>query len=292
MTIIAPNPSTLNPRQSRLPQRVWALTKRVYSEFSQDRIPTVAGGITFFALLAIFPAIAATVSLYGIFAQPSAIARDVDLVSGFLPEGAISILRADLNRLTGQQPADLNVAFVISFVVALWSASGGFKALVEGLNVAFEVQESRSFVPQTILALISTIIGVLIASTVIELGLLMSRLERSNPTMRGLAAILAWPIIFATCSFVLATIYRFGPDKAHTRWRWLTWGSSIASLFWMLGTQLFTWYVQNFGSYNRVYGDLGAAVGFLTWVWLSLVIVLLGAEINCELEKTQSTQQI
>lgn len=264
--------------------RVWLLVKRVYSEFSEDRIPTVAGGITFFALLAIFPAIAATVSLYGIFAQPAEITRDVDLVSGFLPGGAVAILRSELHRLTSQKPANLNIAFIVSFIIALWSASGGFKALVEGLNIAFEVRETRSFFQQTILALISTFAGILIAGTVIELGLLLSRLDRSSQIARELVAILAWPLLFAACTFVLAIIYRFGPDKPHPRWRWLTWGSSIASMLWMLGTQLFTWYVQNFGSYNRVYGDLGAAVGFLTWVWLSLVVVLLGAEINCELD--------
>lgn len=288
MTVTSPNPSISHPGTPQPAGRIWPLTKRVYREFSEDRIPTVAGGITFFALLAIFPAIAATVSLYGIFAQPADITHDVDLVSGFLPGGAVAILRAELHRLTSQKPADLNIAFVVSFVIALWSASGGFKALVEGLNVAFEVQETRSFIRQTILALISTAAGILIAATVIELGLLSSRFDRSSQIVQELAPILAWPLLFAGCTFVLAIIYRFGPDKPHPRWRWLTWGSSIASLFWMLGTQLFTWYVQQFGSYNRVYGDLGAAVGFLTWVWLSLVIVLLGAEINCELQRADS----
>src|SRR6201999_946667 len=114
--------------------------------------------------------------LYGIFAQPADIPRDVDLISGFLPGGAIAILRAELHRLTSQNPADLNFAFFLRIVIALWSASGGFKALVEGLNVAFEGKETRSFIRQTVLALLSTIAGILIAATTIQLGLLMSRL--------------------------------------------------------------------------------------------------------------------
>ena len=159
---------------------VWDITKRIYREFSGDRIPTVAGGITFFVLLAIFPGIAATVSLYGMFARPSEIVRDIDLVSGFLPGGAVSILRAELHRLTAQKPGDLNVAFAISFVGALWSASGGYKALVEGLNVAFEVQERRSFLRQTLNALLFTAGGIVLAADAVEIGMLFSPL-RSRP---------------------------------------------------------------------------------------------------------------
>jgi membrane protein len=264
---------------------LWPVVKQIYSEFSDDRIPTVAGGITFFALLALFPGIAATVSVFGVFAHRTDVSRNVDLVSGFLPGGAVTILRAELHRLAAQKTATLNIAFVVSFVVALWSASGGYKALVEGLNVAFEVRETRSFVRQTLNALIFTVAGIVFAAAIVGLGVAISQTDKASPAAQTALRVLSWPILYFGCALVLAVIYRFGPDRPHLRWRWITWGSATASALWVIGTQTFTWYVEHFGSYNRVYGDLGAAVGFLTWLWLSLVILLLGAEINCELER-------
>jgi membrane protein len=118
---------------------------------------------------------------------------------------------------------------------------------------------------------------------------MFSRWSQSSPSSHLLFSVLAWPLLFAGCTLALATVYRFGPDRPNRKWRWMTWGSGIASILWMLGTVLFTWYVGQFGSYNRVYGDLGAAVGFLTWIWLSVVILLLGAEINFELERANQS---
>jgi membrane protein len=260
--------------------------KRLYDEFFEDRIPTVAGGITFFVLLALFPAISATVALFGMFSSRREISRDLDLVSGFLPEGGVKILRDELQRLASQPPVAINTAFFISFAIALWSASGGYKALVEGLNVAFEVPERRSFLTQTVNALIFTVSGIIFAAVAVALGLTLPRLQQREPAAGFILQILTWPTLFVACTLILAVIYRFGPDRPHPRWRWITWGSATASLLWVFGTLLFTWYVHNFGSYNRIYGNLGAAVGFLTWVWLSVVILLLGAEINCELERS------
>jgi membrane protein len=236
-------------------------------------------------LLAIFPAIAAAVSLYGMMADPGAIARDLDLISAFLPEGALTVLRAELHRLTSQRPAALNSAFAVSFVIALWSASGGFKALVDGLNVAFEARETRGFVRQTVNALLFTAGAILLLIAAVDLGLALPRDGGLSPQWRFVLRFSAWPMLFALAALILAVVYRLGPDRPHPRWRLITWGSAIAALLWVFGTQLFTWYVEHYGSYNRVYGDLGAVVGFLTWIWLSLVVVLLGAEINCELER-------
>jgi membrane protein len=262
---------------------LWPIIRRVYNEFSADRIPTVAGGITFFVLLALFPAIFAMVSVFGLFAHHTELTRQVDLLSGFLPGGAVTVLRAELHRLAGQKATTLNVAFIVGFVVALWSASGGFKALVEGLNVAFEVKETRGFLAQTINALVFTVAGIVLGAIAIAISLTIPDHLPAAWTVVVTAA--SWPALFVGSALMLAVIYRFGPDRPHPKWRWITSGSAIASLLWVIGTQAFSWYAEHFGSYNRVYGDLGAVVGFLTWVWLSLVILLLGAEINCELER-------
>jgi len=270
--------------------RLWKFLTRVYAEFSQDRIPTVAGGITFFALLALFPAIGSVVSLYGLFSDRASIAHDLDLVSGFLPGGAITILKNELARLSAQPGQTLSLALLGSSLIALWSASGGFKALVDGLNVAYEVSETRSFLRLSVNALIFTGAAILFAAAGIYLGLVVPDMTAAGPGVLMLK-VLAWPASFLACTLVLAVVYRFGPDRRHPKWRWITWGSATSSLLWLAGTQLFSWYVEHFGSYNRVYGDLGAAVGFLTWLWLSLVILLLGAEINCELEREDPGRQ-
>ena len=264
--------------------KFWGFLTRVYAEFSQDRIPTVAGGITFFALLALFPAIGSVVSLYGLFSDRVSIAHDLDLISGFLPGGAISILKTELNRLAAQRNNTLSFAFLGSSLIALWSASGGFKALVDGLNVAYEVRETRGFLRLSANALVFTLAAILFASVAIYLGLILPRAAQDR-TAALFLRVLVWPVSFLACTTILAVIYRFGPNRHNPQWHWITWGSASASLLWLGGTQLFSWYVEHYGSYNRVYGDLGAVVGFLTWLWLSLVILLLGAEINCELER-------
>ena len=272
-------------------RRFRAITSRVYQEFFEDSIPTVAGGVTFFFLLAIFPAIACVVTVYGLNADRGAIARDLDLVSGFLPGGAVDVLRTELKRLVAQK-LELGPAFFAGLAIALWSASGGFKALVEALNVAYEVKETRGIIRQSVNALLFTLAAILLAMVAINAGLILPEwVTRSDASHRLELAVqfAVWPLSFLVCAVLVALIYRFGPDRKHPKWRWITWGSGIAALLWLIGTMAFSRYVEHFGSYNRVYGDLGALVGFLTWVWLSTVVLLLGAEIDCELERTEKS---
>ena len=265
----------------------WRVAKRVYREFFDDSIPTVAGGITFFLLLALFPAVGSLVSLYGLVADRQDVARNLAAISDFMPEGAVTVLGAELKRLTAQPPATLSIGFLISTVIALWSASGGVKALMEGLNVAFEVQETRSFIRLSVNGLIFTAAGLTFALAAITIGVVLPVLIGSwtlGPTLTPVLRILLWPLALFCCALVLAVVYRFGPNRKNPQWRWITWGSSIATLCWLAGTQVFSWYALHYGSYNQVYGDAGELVGFLVWVWLSMMIVLLGAEINSELE--------
>jgi membrane protein len=271
-------------RDGRAP---WAVVKRVTAEFFADSIPTVAGGITFFVLLALFPAVGSLVSLYGLVADRHDVARNLDSVSAWLPEGAVTVLGAELKRLIAQPPATLSLGFLASTAIALWSASGGFKALVEGLNVAFEVRETRSFLRLSIHGIVFTLAGLGFAVVAIALGVVLPGLGdvlRLGPILTPILQIAVWPLSFVFCALVLAVIYRFGPDRENPQWRWISWGSSIATLLWLAGTRVFSWYAYNYGSYNQVYGAAGELVGFLVWVWLSIMIILLGAEINSELE--------
>lgn len=267
--------------------KLWPLVKRVIGEFFDDSIPTVSGGITFFVLLALFPAIASVVSLYGLLADRTDIERHLATFSAFLPEGAITILRSELRRLAGQPPATLSFAFVGGSIIALWSASGGFKALVDGMNVAFDVKETRGFIRLSLNALLVTLAAILFSAAAIGAGVIVPRMAERLSLGEGAVAlfkIAVWPLAFLLCVLVLAAVYHFGPDRKNARWRWISWGSATAAILWLAGTAIFTWCVQNYGTYNQVYGQLGALVGFLTWVWISVMIVLLGAEINAELK--------
>lgn len=262
---------------------MWPLTKRVFTEFFKDRIPTVAGGITFFTLLALFPAVGAIVSIYGLFADRGDVAKLLSTFSGFLPEGAISVLGAELRRIVQKPPTSLGTGFTVSLAIALWSASGGYKALVDGLNVAFEVQESRSIFRVSFNALIFTAAAIMLAIVLVVSSVgIPAALSDNDPRLLKMYEVLVWPIATLTCAFGIGVVYRIGPNQPVGTTRWLTWGSCVASILWLLSTVGFTWYAQNYGTYNNVYGQLGALVGFLTWVWLSVMIILLGAEVDSE----------
>lgn len=270
----------------------WAIgidiLKRTGSELAQDRIPAVAASVTFFLLLAIFPGIASVVSLYGLFADRHSIQTVVMASARFLPAGATSTLHAELQHLISQPAQKLNFAFVSGLVVALWSASGGIKALVEGLNVAYEAKETRSFIRLTLQALIATAAAVLLSTVWLTLIIVVPVLVRGLPfygAIETLYLILRWPIVFLICVAALDVIYQLGPNRGRQRWRWMDWGSAVASALWIIGTLLYSWYAAHFGSYDRVYGNLGAAIGFMVWIWLSIIIMFAGAELDCEIAR-------
>ena len=265
--------------------------RKTYMRFDRDRIPAVAAGATFFILLALFPAFASVVTLYGFFADRSTIARELMQVSAFLPRGAIVVLNAELQRLITQRPEGLGVTFAASTAVALSSASGGLKALVDGLNIAYEVQETRGFVRRTLIALLLTAAAIVFSVIAMTLATAVPIILRHLPfhsVIRAVIPIASWPLAYGFGVILLATIYTYGPNRSRKKWRWLSGGGLVASALWLLGTALFKWYVGHFGNFDRVYGNLGAIVGFLTWIWLSLAIVLFGAELNCELEKRKT----
>jgi membrane protein len=258
-----------------------------YLRFDRHHIPAVAAGATFFVLLALFPAFASIVTLYGFLADRSTIARELSAISAFLPRGAIVVLTADLNRLIAQKSQEVGLTFLGSTVVALWSASGGLKALVDGLNIAYEVEETRGLVKRSLIALLLTGAAVVFSVVAITLAGLLPIFLRHLPfhsVLRALFPIISWPIAYGFSVFLLAAIYAYGPNRPR-KWHWLSGGSVVASALWLIGTAVFKWYVGHFGDFDRVYGNLGAIVGFLTWIWLSLVIILFGAELNRELQQ-------
>jgi membrane protein len=273
---------------AQIPARGWQdIFWRVLWAIPADRILSTSGGVAFFVLLAVFPALATVVALYGLVADSSTIAGHLSLLAGILPDGVLSLAGDEITRIAGQGGDTLGVAFILGLLVALWSANSGVAALFDALNVVYKEQEKRSvlrFYATTFLVTLGSIGFIIVAiAAVVIAPLVLAFIGVVTPADR-LLAFLRWPILLCVLVLGLAVLYRYGPSRRDAKWRWVTWGSAMAALLWLGASMLFSWYVANFDSYNRTYGALGAAVGFMTWIWLSAVIVLLGAELNAEME--------
>jgi membrane protein len=260
---------------------------RVYASINDNRLLAVAAGVVFYSLLAIFPAIAAFVSLYGLIADASTIDSHLSLAAGVLPAGAVDILHEQITRLTAKNDAKLGLGFVTGLAVALWSANAGMKGIIDALNVVYDEKEKRSFVKLNLLSLLFTLVAIvslmIALAAVVVAPIVFSAVGLSS--LPGLAiAILRWPLLLVLAAVALAAIYRYGPSRSEARWQWLSVGSVAAAIAWLIGSVLFSWYIAHFGAYNATYGSLGAAVGMMMWMWISAIVILLGGELNAEIE--------
>lgn len=273
---------------SEIPSKGWKdVLLRVYADIGEHRIMALAAGITYYSILAIFPALAALVAIYGLFSDPGAIAKHLDQAAGFVPSGAIDVAREQLMRITSKGSQSLGWTFVIGLAVSLWSANAAMKALFDTLNIIYGEQEKRSFVRLNAISLAFTFAGIafvlLALSAVVVVPVVLNYLGLPDFTDL-LVRVARWPAMFVVLTLALACIYRFGASREAPRWRWITWGSSAGTLLWIIASVLFSWYAANFGTFNKTYGSLGAAIGFMTWLWISAIVILLGAEIDAELE--------
>ena len=273
---------------SQIPARGWKdILLRVYRSIMKDRILLIAAGVTFYTLLAIFPGIAALISVFGLFADPNTIAEHLDSITGVLPGGAIDVLRDQMTRLGSQGRTALGISFIFSLAFSIWTANSGVKALFDALNFVYEEEEKRGFVKligvtllvtQGIIAFILLTLG-----AVVVLPIILNYIPQS-----GVSSFLVkfgrWPVLFMLVTLALQFLYRYGPSRKEPQWRWVSWGSVVAAIMCLAASVLFSWYVANFGSYNKTYGSLGAIIGFITWIWISIIVVLIGAKINAEME--------
>ena len=280
---------------SQIPARGWKdILLRVYHGISEDRILLVAAGVTFYALLAIFPGIAALISIYGLFADPAAIASHLDTVASVAPGGAIDVLREQMTRLASQGGTTLGLSFLVSLVISLWTANSGVKADFDALNIVYKEDEKRSFIKLnaiTLLVTLGIIVFILLSlAAVVVLPVVLNYIPLPGVTA-FLVKIGRWPILLVLVTLALELLYRYGPSRTETRWRWVSWGSVFAAIVWLAASVLFSWYVATFGSYNKTYGSLGAIIGFMTWIWLSIIVVLVGAKLNAEIEPSDGTRK-
>ena len=274
---------------SEIPARGWMdIAWRVLEGFQSDRVMLVAAGVTFYALLALFPAIAAVVSLYGLFTDATTITNQLGLLSGFLPEGAVQVIGDQVKLLTAQGQGTLGLAFIGTLALSLWGANAATKAIFDALNIIYKETEKRSFIELTLRSLVFTLGGIalvlLAVGSIVVVPVALKVVGMWDGSAAPLLSLLRWPLLFVAILFALACLYRFGPSRERPQWRWVTWSSAIAAGIWIAGSLGLSWYVANFGSYNATYGSLGAIIGFLIWMWLSTIIVLTGAEINAETE--------
>ncbi len=272
----------------QIPWRGWKdIFWRVYASFNDNRLLAVAGGVVFFSLLAIFPAVAAFVSLYGLIADASTIDAHLSLAAGILPAGAVELLHEQITKLAAKGDARLSFGFITGLVVALWSANAGMKAIIDALNVVFDEKEKRSFVKLNLVSLLFTLVAIfslmLALAAMVVAPIVFSDVGLSSPPGRAIA-VLRWPSLMIVAALALAAIYRYGPSRTEARWRWLSVGSVAAALGWLITSVLFSWYIAHFGAYNATYGSLGAAVGMMMWMWISAIVILLGGELNAEIE--------
>jgi membrane protein len=276
----------------RIPWTGWKdILWRVYASVNDNRLLAVAAGVVFYSLLAIFPAIAAFVSLYGLIADASTIDSHLSLAAGIFPSGAVDILHEQIARLTAKNDAKLGLGFITGLAVALWSANAGMKGIIDALNVVYDEKEKRSFVRLNLLSLLFTLVAILslmIALAAVVIAPIVFSAVGLSSLLSLAIAVLRWPLLLVLAAVALAAIYRYGPSRTEARWQWLSVGSAAAAIGWLLSSVLFSWYIAHFGAYNATYGSLGAAVGMMMWMWISAIVILLGGELNAEIEHQTS----
>lgn len=274
-----------------IPPRGWKdILWRAWNQAGVNRLGVVAGGVTFYLLLAAFPALAAFVSVYGLFMDLGGVEQQLNDLSRVFPRQVVDLIGQEMVHLATQKHADLGTALITGALASVWSANAGMKGVIGGLNVAYERRETRNFIHLNLLSLAFTAGAILFAVVgMAAIAVAPDILLRLHLETLAAVSLLRWPAILVAAALVLSTLYRFGPARHGARWRWITPGGVGAAVAWMAMSLAFSFYVNHFGRYDRTYGPLGAMVGFMTWIWLSLIIVLAGAEFNSELEQEAAT---
>lgn len=267
---------------------------RTWKEAGDDNVGLLAAGVAFYAFLAFVPLLAATVLVYGLAAEPATVAEHIRKLFGVLPRDAAALIGDQLKAMTESPDAAKGWSLVVAIALAIYGASKGSGAIVTALNIAYEVKESRSFIKSTILSLAMTV-GALIVLVIAAVAIsVMSWVEAFFPGFPAWAhealQILFWAGAAVAVGFALAALYRFAPNRPDAPWVWISPGSAAATLVWLIASLGFGLYVSQFGNYNATYGSLGGVVVFLTWLYLSAYIVLMGGELNSELERQQATE--
>ena len=271
-----------------IPKAGWKdVFKRVKNELDRDKINIVAAGVAFYFFLAIFPALAAIISIYGLVTEPSQVGQQLSQITAALPEQTQQMLQERLKSIASQSSGALGWGVALSILISLWSANKGTKSLFEGINIAYDEKNERGFLKENALTLLFTlggiIIGIICIALVVAFPALVGKLGLPE-TVQTIISWAKWPLLAIILVFTLAMVYKYAPVRDNPQFKWVSWGSIIATTLWVVGSLLFSWYVNNFGNFNETYGSVAAVIILLLWFNLTAFVILLGAEINSELE--------
>ena len=265
----------------------WDILKRLRTRLTQNHVSIVAAGVAFFGLLAVFPAVTAVISIAGLVLDPATIETELATLADVLPEDAAEIIKSQAEKVVSGAGTGLGLAALGGILVALYSASKGTKSLMEGMNIAYDETEERGFIMLNVVALALTLFLIIGMITAIAALLVAPVLIGALGLPQQVEAVVTygrWPMLAVSAIIGLAVVYRYGPSRRTPAWRWVSVGAVTATVLWLLGSLAFSIYVSNFGVYNETYGALAGIIILLIWLWLSGFVVLLGAELNSEIE--------
>ena len=275
-------------KPTQIPWRGWKqIVKRAWAENNADNMPIIGGGVAFFGFLAIFPALIAMISIYGLVASPETVARQVEDLSAQLPDDAANLIGEQLNSIVTNNSGALSVSLAVSVLGALWSASGGVGNLVTAVNLAYDEVETRGFIKRKAISLgltLGAIVFVLITFTLVAVVPAVMSALPLGPFGTVLAQVLRWVLLLAVFAGSLAVLYRIAPDRDAPRLRWVSLGAVVVTVIWALVSLGFSFYVNRFGSYDKTYGAIAGVIVLMLWLYLTCYLILLGAEINSEAE--------
>lgn len=271
-----------------IPRRGWKqIVLRVKNQLAYDHVTVVSAGVAFYFFLALFPAFAALVSIYGLVVEPAEVEQQMSRLTAFLPAQAHDLLSGILRQLASEPESSLGWSLLVSVLLSLWSANKGMAAVFEGVNIAYNEHEGRNWLVQKGLTLLFTLGAVLVLalclSFIVGFPALVDRLPLPG-LLETAVNWLRWPLLFAVIVFSLSLIYKIAPSRRDPQFRWVSWGAVAATVLWLLGSLLFSLYVSNFDSIDNTYGSFAAVVILMLWFFLTALVILLGAEINSEME--------
>lgn len=284
-------PGTISPPK----QGFMNLLRRINEKQTTDHVYVIAAGVAFFGLFSIFPGLTSLITLYALVADPVEVQVQFAGMQEIMPYEAYRIISRQIEDIVTTPMGTLSMGFVISLLLTLWAASRGMRALIMALNVTYNVEETRGFIHLNLMALFLTICAILFIIVSLFFIVVVPPLLIIFDFFFEYQLLIftsRWILLFLSTIFGLSMIYRYAPDRNKRKWRWFSWGAVIATIFWLLGSYLFSYYVSNFGNYNEVYGSMGAVIILLMWFYLTAYLILIGAQLNAELEKEHTDPDI